>query len=357
MSLKFTTEQIEFQHALRRFMVEALPQGYLHTRLAAEHSVDPLLREGIDALGLFDFFSMGVEDGADPAELPTLRELALIAFESGRALFPYPLAFWIGFGPYLLKQALDKAQRELIDAALINSICTGDCGAALVPESVLEVATNKDRLSGEVKFLACADRVKLLFLISEGRCLALPVQGSDGVEIEDTKSLDLSQRYSRVQLVDVPFIEITGLHPGNITALAEVIISAELAGICSRVVEMTVEYVSSRKQFGVPVGGFQAVQHGIADMHSESEALRSLAFFSAWSSSASVDQFPLSARSARMFALDVAVPIIEKAVQLHGGIGFTWEHELHLYLRRAKMLTMLWSCSATESDQLIDFVQ
>ncbi|MBN8550873.1 MAG: acyl-CoA dehydrogenase, partial [Deltaproteobacteria bacterium] len=135
------------------------------------------------------------------------------------------------------------------------------------------------------------------------------------------------------------------------------IVAEELGGMCARVVDLTLEYVKTRKQFGVAIGSFQAVQHKLSDMHLQSEALRSLAAFATWAAQESKEQSELSSRAALAFACEHAPQIIETAIQMHGGIGFTWEYELHLYLRRAKMLELLFGSGEAEHQSLIASVK
>lgn len=122
-------------------------------------------------------------------------------------------------------------------------------------------------------------------------------------------------------------------------------VAAELAGISSRVVEMTVEYVKTRKQFGKPLAAFQAVQHKLSDMLMWSEQISSLGRFAAWAADNDPSQFVRSANAAFGYAAEFAPKLIETSIQMHGGIGFTWEYPLHLYLRRSKSLSALYSGS------------
>lgn len=117
--------------------------------------------------------------------------------------------------------------------------------------------------------------------------------------------------------------------------------AAELSGVLSRVLATTIEYVSLREQFGVPIGGFQAVQHRLADIASRAESLRAMVRFAAWARDNDPQQALMAARSALCYARAHVVSGVEAALQLQGGIAFTWEHDLHLYLRRALLLSGL----------------
>ena len=112
-------------------------------------------------------------------------------------------------------------------------------------------------------------------------------------------------------------------------------VALEAAGIAQRALEIAVEHARTRVQFGRPVGAYQAVSHPLADTYVESELARSLAYWAAWCIVEDEEEAPLAAAAAKSFAGDVAVAACERAIQALGGIGFTWEHPLHTYYKRA----------------------
>ena len=112
-------------------------------------------------------------------------------------------------------------------------------------------------------------------------------------------------------------------------------LALEATGIAQRALEFGVEHAKTREQFGRPIGAYQAVAHPLADTYVESELARSLAYWAAWCVSEMTDEVELAAAAAKGFAGDVAVAACERAMQVLGGIGFTWEHALHRYYKRA----------------------
>jgi alkylation response protein AidB-like acyl-CoA dehydrogenase len=112
-----------------------------------------------------------------------------------------------------------------------------------------------------------------------------------------------------------------------------VILAAELLGVCQRALKMTLEYVKDRKQFGVPVGSFQAVAHRCAQMLLHTESVRSATYFAAWAADAEPDRLPEAAAMAAEAGREVAA----SAIQAHGGIGFTWEADVHWLYKRAQL--------------------
>jgi alkylation response protein AidB-like acyl-CoA dehydrogenase len=127
---------------------------------------------------------------------------------------------------------------------------------------------------------------------------------------------------------------------GDVAAAVDralVAISAELVGVCQRALDMTVEYVKDRKQFGVPVGTFQAVHHGAAQMLIDTEGGRSATYYAAWAADAEPERLPMAAAMAKAWTSDAGRSVTGAAIQLHGGIGFTWEADVHWLYKRAQL--------------------
>jgi alkylation response protein AidB-like acyl-CoA dehydrogenase len=118
---------------------------------------------------------------------------------------------------------------------------------------------------------------------------------------------------------------------------ALVAVSAELVGVCQRALDMTVSYVKERKQFGVPVGTFQAVHHSAAQMLIDTEGGRSATFYAAWAADAEPERLPIAAAMAKAWTSDAGRSVTGSAIQLHGGIGFTWEADVHWLYKRAQL--------------------
>jgi alkylation response protein AidB-like acyl-CoA dehydrogenase len=116
-----------------------------------------------------------------------------------------------------------------------------------------------------------------------------------------------------------------------------VAVSAELVGVCQRALDMTVEYVKERKQFGVAVGTFQAVHHAAAQMLIDTEGGRSAAYYAAWAADAEPERLPMAAAMAKAWTSDAGRSVAGSAIQLHGGIGFTWEADVHWLYKRAQL--------------------
>ena len=129
---------------------------------------------------------------------------------------------------------------------------------------------------------------------------------------------------------------------------------SELCAVAAKVLEMTLEYVKIRKQFGKAIGSFQAIQHRLAEMCLLSEQAISLNRFAVWCLDNDSQQFPQAALGAKGFASEFVPQLIEMAIQVHGGIGFTYEYDLHLYLRRALMLSETYISKSKSYQQLAE---
>jgi alkylation response protein AidB-like acyl-CoA dehydrogenase len=115
-------------------------------------------------------------------------------------------------------------------------------------------------------------------------------------------------------------------------------LALEAVGVAQKALELGVEYVSAREQFGKKIGTYQAVSHPLADTYVETELARSLAYWAAWSVAEDDEQAPTAVASAKSFCAETAVAACERSIQVHGGIGFTWEHVLHRYYKRAQWI-------------------
>ncbi len=128
--------------------------------------------------------------------------------------------------------------------------------------------------------------------------------------------------------------------------------AAALLGGAARVLDMSAEYAKERVQFGKPIGSFQAVKHRCADMLVDVEGMRSTAYWSAWCLSAADEEASLAASTAKTWCSDAARRVMGSGLQVHGGIGFTWEHDLHLFLKRSQLDQLAFGDAAYHRDRL-----
>jgi alkylation response protein AidB-like acyl-CoA dehydrogenase len=172
-----------------------------------------------------------------------------------------------------------------------------------------------------------------------GAAVAVVIDGSDAYLIESPQAealttIDSTRRYSTMTGDGEPL----GAHA---TARIHAAIAAEVVGVCQRALDMTLEYVKDRKQFGVPVGSFQAVSHRCAQMLLQTESARSTAYYAAWAADADTDRLPEGSALAAAAAADGGREVTASAIQAHGGIGFTWEADVHWLYKRAQLDTAM----------------
>ena len=154
---------------------------------------------------------------------------------------------------------------------------------------------------------------------------------ADGVE--EVESVDPTRRHGRASGSGET---LEGDVAGALDR-ALIAVSAEIVGVCQRALDMTVEYVKERKQFGVPVGTFQAVHHAAAQMLLDTEGGRAATYYAAWAADAEPERLPMAAAMAKAWSSDAGRAVTGAAIQLHGGIGFTWEADVHWLYKRAQL--------------------
>jgi alkylation response protein AidB-like acyl-CoA dehydrogenase len=241
-------------------------------------------------------------------------ELAIVCEELGFACAPTPFLSNAAAGLVLLHAGSDE-QRDRLLAGIASGETIGASeatqdGGALVPDA----------------------QVAAVLLLAEGD--GARIVEPDAAEIEPLELIDTTRRYARVSATGGESL------PGDVAPAVDrvmVAIAAELTGIAQRAMEMAVQYSKEREQFGRPIGSYQAVSHQCARMLYDTEEARSLTYYAAWAADAEPETLPLAASMAKARASDAAWAVTAASLQVHGGIGFTWEHDLQFWLKRARV--------------------
>jgi alkylation response protein AidB-like acyl-CoA dehydrogenase len=228
---------------------------------------------------------------------------------------------------------------------------------------ILQDAGATDRLAG----VASGEQRGTVGVVKDGRAALVPdaeeadfivlLDGTDATlvergdaQVEPIDAIDPTRRYASVtanggeSLGDVS-------RGRDLIALA---VAAELVGISQRVMEMAIAYAKDRKQFDRPIGAYQAVSHACADMLKQVEGSRSLVYYAGWAADAAPDEFSLAASMAKAYASDAGWQVSASALQVHGGIGFTWEHDLHWFLKRAKTDGVLYGSARDHRERVAE---
>lgn len=348
-------EQEALQQSLRSLLDDRHDAAYIRQRILSNGLGDLTLWKELQQIGLFEFFA-----GTDLSLSPRLADLCLVAAESGRALITENLVESLMSGPWLLSRLVSAEEAEqivgLLSAVTVESVRQGNARIALAPllderdESPGLQLDSGGLVSGTLRMLkASAQSVAVVAPVASEHFLIR----IDPQLMQEEPALDRTQQIVRLEIKNAPALKLGMASAQNIIRTVRVLRAAELGGISERVLELTLEHVNSRKQFGVPVGSFQAVQHRAADMRVASDKMRALTRFAAWAQDSSPAQAELSSLAAIHLSRQSCVEIIESAIQLHGGVGFTWEHDLHLYLRRAISLRAFSVCGTSVRDQAL----
>ncbi len=249
-------------------------------------------------------------------------ELVILMEELGYSLAPVPFLSNAAAGLALTHAGSDEQK-----ARWLEGIASGQARGA-----VGRVRDTQTGTGGFAALVPDADTAEVIVLLDRDGA-TLHAAGDCEVEVLDT--IDGTRRYGRV----TPGGDGEPL-PGDVTAAADrmaVAAAAELVGISQRVMEMAVEYARDRKQFDRPIGAYQAVSHRCADMLRETESARSTTLWAAWAAEAEPETLSLASSMAKSLASDAGWNVSASALQVHGGIAFTWEHDLHFFLKRAKV--------------------
>jgi alkylation response protein AidB-like acyl-CoA dehydrogenase len=356
-------ERDELRRALRRYLEERMPVSRVR-RVALD--ADPAARRSetqeawrafAHELGVIGLVVPEADGGAAAGE----RELGVVMEELGRTLaFASYLSTAVLAAPALAACGHPEVRRELFPRIL-----TGESRATLAltepvvswdPADVVTVAERRGadfELSGVKRFVLDGAEADLLFVVArvpseigedEGIGLFLIDRASDepeGVRVRALPTLDATRPQAEVSLDAAPArlvgpIAGTGGRLREVVRRASVALCAEQVGGAARCLEMSVAYAKDRIQFGRPIGSFQAVKHACADMLCDVESARSAAEYAAAIADEGNDDLRAAASLAKAFCSEAYVRTAEKTVQVHGGVGFTWEHDAHLYLKRAK---------------------
>jgi alkylation response protein AidB-like acyl-CoA dehydrogenase len=260
-------------------------------------------------------------------------ELTVLQEQLGYALAPTPLLSTVS-AALAISAAGSPEQR----AEWLPALAEGERRGTVAP-LYSGLAFDSGAVSGSLAGVPDAAGADLLVVPAGHEQVAVVDLHADGVKVEAVDGLDPTRRLSTVTLDGAP---ATTLEPGDGGALARardviaVAVAAESVGVAQRAMEMAVEHARERKQFGQPIGVFQAVSHPCAQMLLEVEGARSAVLFAAWALDHAPEEAPLAAAMAKAYASDAGWRVPAAALQVLGGIGFTWEHDLHFWLKRGR---------------------
>jgi alkylation response protein AidB-like acyl-CoA dehydrogenase len=339
MNFGLSEDQLLLKSTIKRFLEEQCPTSRVRAIMESESGHDAQLWQGLVDLGLTGL-NVPTAYGGSGLEL---LDLALAAEELGYAATPGPF-LGSAMATVALVEGGDARQREgwlprLAAGQAIGTVAFGEADSQWDPIHYTTRAVS-GKISGVkplVPYANTADLIIIAAIDDAGPGLWVVERGAPGIEITPLKVLDMTRRVDAVRFTNTPAITLGGSR----TALQRsidagcVLIAADAYGGARRCLDMTAQYAMQREQFGQVIGAFQAVKHQIANMATELEPSLSLYWYAAHAFDRIRDQSERHAAMAKAQLTDVFDRLTRDATELHGGIGFTWEFDLHLWFRRA----------------------
>jgi alkylation response protein AidB-like acyl-CoA dehydrogenase len=351
----FNEEQEELRKALRRFLEEKSPETEVRRLMDAEDGFDRAVwTQMAEQLGLLGLAIPEAYGGSGFSYV----ELTIVFEEMGRALLVAPYFASVALAANLLLASGDEDAKS----AYLPGIAEGATRATV---ALTEPAGRWDEagvtlpatpagagwtLSGDKSFVIdghTADLVLVAARTDAGVSIFAVDKGADGFTATSLPTMDQTRKQAKLTFDATParLIGTDGEGWGPISKmldLAVVALAAEQVGGAQRVLDMAVQYAKDRVQFGRPIGSFQAIKHKCADLLLEVESAKSAAYYAGWVAAEDSDELPVVASLSKSYCSEAYFHAAADNIQIHGGIGFTWEHPAHLYFKRAKSSELLF---------------
>jgi alkylation response protein AidB-like acyl-CoA dehydrogenase len=355
MNFAFSEEQEELRKTVRAFLDQKSPETEVRRLMETEDGFDPAVwgqmanELGLQSLAIPEEFG-GQGFGA--------VEQGIVLEEMGRALLCAPFFSSVVLGASTLLQSGDAAAK----AAHLPGIASGETIATLAftepsgkwDESgiTMEATASGDGwvLNGTKMFVIDGHTANLVIVAARtgaGVSLFTVAGDAEGLTRTPLSTMDQTRKQAKLEFSNTPATLLGAEGAGwgvlsTVLDLAAVALSAESVGGAQKCLEMAVEYAKVRVQFGRPIGSFQAIKHKCADMLLEVESAKSAAYYGMWCASEMNDELPSVASLAKAYCSEAYFHAAAENIQIHGGIGFTWEHPAHLYFKRAKSSELLF---------------
>jgi alkylation response protein AidB-like acyl-CoA dehydrogenase len=327
MNFDYSDDQQAIRSTARDFLSARFKPEKLR-ELAEAGEYDDAIWTEIAGLGWPGIF---VEEGHGGQELGQV-ELTIVQEELGYVLAPTPF-FSNAAAGLVVAHGGSAEQRDrwlpgMASGERRGAVGVVSNGAALVPD---------------------ADSAELIVLIENGSATAYE---AGDVEVERVDTIDSTRRFFRAD-PSGGGESLDGDVAGALQRI-EIALAAELVGVAQRTMEMAVEYAKERQQFGRPIGAYQAVSHRCAQMLLETEGARACTLYASWVADNEPESLPLASSMAKAYASDAGWRVTASALQVHGGIGFTWEHDLHFFLKRARSDCALFGSAREHRDRVAE---
>ena len=361
MNFAFTEEQEQLRSFVRSFMEDKSSEAAVRELMDTEAGYDQAVWKQMAE-------QMGLQSLIIPEEFGgqgfTFVELGVVLEEMGRALLCAPF-----FSGQLASLALLHSGDEAAKAAHLPGIASGETIAALAfteengrwdETGVTATADASGKITGTKSFVIDGHTANLLIVAARSAAgVSLYAVDATGAGITRTalSTMDQTRKQAKIELSGAQGTLI-GTDGGGWATLSTVLdlavigLAAEQVGGAQFVLEMAVQYAKDRVQFGRPIGSFQAIKHKCADMLLEVESAKSAAYYGLWCAAEMNDELAATASLAKAYCSEAYFHAAAENIQIHGGIGFTWEHPAHLYFKRAKSSELLFGDPAYHRELL-----
>ena len=352
MNFAFTAEQDMLRDSVRSYLADKVPMTRVRELMETDAGYDPDVWAEMAAMG---WQGMAIPEEYGGSGYSYL-ELGILLEEMGRVLTPVPFLSSVVLGAGAVLLAGNEEQRS----DLLPGVASGDRLMALAtvepdggwdPAAATTVAESRGdivMINGAKAFVVDGHIADSLVVSARNDAGAVDLYIVDaetaGVSRRSVATMDLTRKQAAVEFTDatVPVSARLG-DPGSgvatlerLSDLAVTALAFEQVGGAQRCLEMSVEYAKERHQFGRPIGSFQAVKHKCADMLVSIESARSAAYYAGWAAAEDPGELLTVAPLAKSHCSEAYFSVAAETIQVHGGIGFTWEHDAHLYFKRAK---------------------
>ena len=358
MNFDFSDEQKQLRDEARRFLSENSSPKHVRAILEGKDTYDRALWKGLADLGLIGVAIPEEYGGAGAGRL----ELCVVAEELGRALAPVPYSSTVYLAAELLMLAGSDAQKK----AWLPKIAAGEAIGALAlvegvgdptPRSIMTASVG-GKISGTKTLVADGGIADFAIVVAREGLFIVELEGA-GVTRENVETVDPTRNHARI-VFDNAAGEALGAGADAWSLLnkvldrAAVLIAFEQIGGADRALEMGRDYALDRIAFGRPIGSFQAIKHMLADMYVSATLARSNCYYGAWALSTNAGELPEAAAASRISATQAFQHCSKNNIQVHGGMGFTWEFDCHMYYRRANATALTLGSLSYWEDALID---
>lgn len=367
MNLDFSDDQKELQAQARRFLADRCPPSAVRAVLEGPEPFDRALYKGLGELG---FLGAAIPEAYGGVGLSHL-ELCLVAEELGRALAPVPVSSSIYLAAEFLLHAGSEAQKQAWLPRLASGEAVGTFafveGSGRMGADKIHASVRDGRLHGVKSPVPDGDSADMAIVAARsgsGRgegaiSLFLVDLTGPGVSREALETIDPTRSYARLSFDGAPAELLGGEGEGwriaeMVMDRAAILMAFEQLGGADRALEMGRDYALERMAFGRQIGSFQAIKHMLADMYVSATLARSNAYYGAWALATGAAELPVAAATARVSATQAFQHCAKNNIQVHGGMGFTWAFDCHLFYRRSNALALALGSLSTWEDLLIE---